>query len=546
MYDTDDVSSYNPQVSPFDESDTAESEAGKSSDPCEHQDWIRFDFSNEKSFERTLPVFCSIGGKEYSGRNWARILSDLTENEIHKRNPALSDLTTQNVIISRRERPFFLKEKIEGLHCEFLSNGYWINLNYNIPHLIEIIAALSIHCGYSKDEIVLCGISRTPGATAGVTSPDQPTKTYDIALAEAEKYLLSAGRKGATAQELIDAVRPGTALAPTKRTLENSTNVISMPDDKYVHADAFVDLDEAAETIGRILKTHFASFNGYSNKQLLFNAATQDLSMFLNDNDCEDADSVYQIARFLFEKRAVAGHPYTFSASHIFEAAPDFPATLKGLMVNYARHNSGLLRSDDAKEYLRQTLQSNGNIGQILHISQDNTFLIYSSNSYLLSEMLGIKDEWVSTLHAKLDNLFREANVAYVIPRDIRKEWFQTLPALPMSLGWTPLLLQDIMQKFPDVGFKSVKSDLSQPYDTLAAAFVQSDSQLQTFPDVVTLFLQDRHTLPWRTTCDSLRLELKEAGMLDGNELIYALPKALKDPRFAWSDEGQTVYVRGN
>ena len=210
-------------------------------------------------------------------------------------------------------------------------------------------------------------------------------------------------------------------------------------------------------------------------------------------------------------------------------------------MVNYARHNSGLLRSDDAKEYLRQTLQSNGNIGQILHISQDNTFLIYSSNSYLLSEMLGIKDEWVSTLHAKLDNLFREANVAYVIPRDIRKEWFQTLPALPMSLGWTPLLLQDIMQKFPDVGFKSVKSDLSQPYDTLAAAFVQSDSQLQTFPDVVTLFLQDRHTLPWRTTC-----ELKEAGMLDGNELIYALPKALKDPRFAWSDEGQTVYVRGN
>ena len=49
-----------------------------------------------------------------------------------------------------------------------------------------------------------------------------------------------------------------------------------------------------------------------------------------------------------------------------------------------------------------------------------------------------------------------------------------------------------------------------------------------------------------RTTCDALRLELKEAGMLDGNELINALPRALKDSRFAWSDEGQTVYVRGN
>ena len=63
MYDTDDVSSYNPQASSFDVSDKAESsEAGKSSDPSEHRDWIRFNFSNEKSFERTLPIFCSIGG----------------------------------------------------------------------------------------------------------------------------------------------------------------------------------------------------------------------------------------------------------------------------------------------------------------------------------------------------------------------------------------------------------------------------------------------------------------------------------------------------
>lgn len=546
MYDKDDVSSCNQPVSLSEEGGTVGSEASSFSCSSEHKDLIRLNFSNFKSFERTLPAYCSIGGKEYSGRNWARILSAITENEIHKGNPALSDLTANNVVYTHTGRPFFLKEKVEGLNCELLSNGFWINLNFNIPRLIEIIAAFCIHCGYSKDDIVLCGISRTAGATATGTSQDEQPKTYDITLADAEKYILSAGRTGATAQELINAVRPGTALAPTKRTLENSTNVISMPNGKYVHADAFVDLDEAAEAIGKILKTHFASFNGYSNKQLLFNAATQDLSMFLNDNDCEDAGSVYQIARFLFEKRAVAGHPYTFAASHIFEIAPNFPSTLKGLMVNYARHNNGLLRSDDAKEYLRQTQQSNGNIGQVLQISQDSTFLIYSSTSYLLSEMLGLKDERISELHARLDDLFREANVAYVIPRDIRKEWFQTLPPLPMSLNWTPLLLQDIMQKFPGVGFKPVKTDLSQPYDTLAAAFVQSDSQLQTFPDVVTLFLQDRHTLPMRTTCEALRLELKEAKMLDGNELINALPRALKDPRFAWSDEGQTVFVRGN
>ena len=41
-------------------------------------------------------------------------------------------------------------------------------------------------------------------------------------------------------------------------------------------------------------------------------------------------------------------------------------------------------------------------------------------------------------------------------------------------------------------------------------------------------------------------LELRDAGMLENGEMIYALPKALNDYRFAWSNENKTVYVRGN
>ena len=41
--------------------------------------------------------------------------------------------------------------------------------------------------------------------------------------------------------------------------------------------------------------------------------------MLLNDNDCDNIDAVYAIARFFFEKKAVTGKPYKFSMPHIFE-----------------------------------------------------------------------------------------------------------------------------------------------------------------------------------------------------------------------------------
>lgn len=149
-------------------------------------------------------------------------------------------------------------------------------------------------------------------------------------------------------------------------------------------------------------------------------------------------------------------------------------------------------------------------------------------------------------MHDRLDDLFRKANVAYVIPRDINTTWLNTLPLLPRGLDWTRLLLQEVLDKYPAIGFKSISPDLNQTHDTLAAAFVPIDSPLQSFPDVVTLFMEEHHTLPMRMPGEDLRLELRDAGMLENGEMIYSLPKALNDYRFAWSNENKTVYVRGN
>lgn len=517
--------------------------------------WIKYDFTNARNFERTVPVYCSIAGIPIEGKNWARILVGITERELDSHNPAMEKLYKCALIATRKGRPYLMEERLEGLHCAQLSNGYWVCINYNIPRLLEMIHMLCLKCGYADEQIIIYGVakpsahiqkektvSKSVKEKQGATTPSGNS----ISLDKAEEYLRSVGLQGATIKELIAAVQPNAAVSPTASILDSSMSIIAMPGNRYVHVDCFVDMDEAEDALGQILRTHFAQFDGYSNNQLLFGAASKELSMFLNDNDCENIDAVYSIARFLFEKKPAAGTPYKFSTPHIFEKEPDYPMTLRGLMIHRARSNGGLLYASDAKDYLQKTLLTYGGIGQLLQIGSSNTFLLYDSDRYLLSEFLGIDDAWCMRMHDRLDDLFRKANVAYVIPRDINTAWLATLPTLPYGLDWTLLLLQEVLDKYPAIGFKSISPDLNQTYDTLSAAFVPIDSPLQTFPDIVALFMEEHHNLPMRMSGEDLRLELREAGMLENGEMIFALPKALNDYRFAWSNENKTVYVRGN
>lgn len=526
--------------------------------------WIKCDFENSQSFAYTVPVHCSIGGEPIEANNWARILVGITERELAKNNPAMDMLHKESLIAAKKGRPYLLEERLERLHCAQLSNGNWVCLNYNIPRLVEMIQALCLRCGYKKEQMVLYGApkySSTGVKTAETKSSSVKKKDgrkdekknetsttlgSGVPIEKSEAFLQSAGLLGATAKEIIKAVQPDAAVSSTTAALEASMNVITMPNNRYVHVDSFVDLDEAEEAMGKILRTHFAQFGGYSNNQLLFGAASQELSMFLNDNDCENIDSVYAIARFFFEKKAVVGEAYKFSMPHIFEKEPDYPMTLRGLMIHLARSNGGMLHASDAKDFLQKTMLTYAGLRTLLQIGSSNTFLMYDSERYLLSESLGIDDAWCMQMHNRLDDLFRKANVAYVIPRDINTTWLNTLPLLPRDLDWTRLLLQEVLDKYPVIGFKSISPDLNQTHDTLAAAFVPIDSPLQSFPDVVTLFMEEHHTLPMRMPGEDLRLELRDAGMLENGEMIYSLPKALDDYRFAWSNENKTVYVRGN
>lgn len=401
----------------------------------------------------------------------------------------------------------------------------------------------------SEEEIKRTTISSNQSTSKKIkiasTQTPQKKSEKGVSIDQAEKYIKDSGLNGATVQEIIDHVQPGAAVFPTKNALNECSRVILMPGDRYVHVDSFVDLEEAEEEMERILKTHFFQFGGYSNNKLLFGAASHEMSLFLNDNDCESIDSVYALAQYFFAKKRNE-NAYTFSYPHIFDKMPDYPLTLKGLMINLARMNGGVLDSEEAKYYLQKTILSYGSIVQLLQISSSDTFLYYDEKRFLLTESIGINKSFIQSIHDRLDDLFRQANVAYVIPRDITVSWLYTLPALSQNLPWTILLLQEMLRNFPDIGFRSITSELGQASNTIAAAFVPVNSPLQSFSDVVTLYMQDKYPLPKRMTCEELRRELREAGMLEGNELIYALPKALNDYRFNWTDENKMVLVRGS
>ena len=412
-----------------------------------------------------------------------------------------------------------------------------------------------LHCGYKENQIVIYGVPKND-----ISKNDNNTKQTILTKREdtmaknstrssfninrAESFLASIGLKGATIDEIIAAVQPEAFIYQAVSELCSDMNIILMPGNRYVHVSAFVDLDEAADFMSKILHTHFRQFGGYSNNKLLFGAAENDLSMFLNDNDCADIDSVYSLAYYFFGKEP--SPKYHFEYPHIFEKKPDYPPNLKGLMINLARMNEGILNAESAKEYLKKAMLTYGGINQLLQISSSDIFLMYAPDKYLLSESLNINKEWLQELHDCLDKLFCQEDVAYIIPRDISSNWLSSLPNLTVNLPWTLLLLQEVIKKYPEIGFKLITAQLSQTFNTIAAAFVPADSPIQSFADLVTLFMQERHKLPKRMSCEELRLELRDAGMLQGGELISALPRALKDYRFSFTDNNKTVYVRGN
>ncbi len=178
----DDFSSYIRFVTEYNEKSTDKEEPENAIDEAEAKDdleqaeddnpvrnispdWIKFDYRNPKDFMKTEPAYVSIGGHEIKAKKWAGILFNLTEWELEN-NSDLMDSLTDKPLKGKSGRPFLMQDRVYGLTCQQLSNGYWLNLNYSIPQLIKIIVELCMYCGYTRDEIIIYGAKKSSNESA--------------------------------------------------------------------------------------------------------------------------------------------------------------------------------------------------------------------------------------------------------------------------------------------------------------------------------------------------------------------------------------------
>ena len=83
-----------------------------------------------------------------------------------------------------------------------------------------------------------------------------------------------------------------------------------------------------------------------------------------------------------------------------------------------------------------------------------------------------------------------------------------------------------------------------QSIETLHTMLVENNSPIQNFGDVVISCLLENDVEERTFKAEDLRWILVKADILQGNELIWNMPKALKgDSRFAWDAKGESVTV---
>ena len=296
-----------------------------------------------------------------------------------------------------------------------------------------------------------------------------------------------------------------------------------------------IDLEEGKNGIREILHTHFLALSGYSNVGLLWSAAQNSLSMFLNDNAINSIDD---FGHFLI--RAFKNE-FVFSLPHIWRNKPDYPQSSRGLIINLARQHGGIVTREQIDDFFSRIKLTTLYNSFVLDRGQ---ILFYDKEKFILTESVNPSVERCSLLAKALHMLFSCENEPFIVLRDISFSWFSCLPDLPGGLQWTPLLLQELVRICPDIGYRVISPDLKgRALDTVGVAIVSNKSEIGTFADIVHRFSYKKYKLPFRISAEELRLDLRKAGMLDGNELIYNMHKALKDYRFAFSDENRTVMI---
>lgn len=381
--------------------------------------------------------------------------------------------------------------------------------------------------------------------TASPTAPEAFARPSAVSplREQVEKLVLTADLEGMSLKQLCD--QASTTMAALKQVRDASHKLVDMGD-KLVHVDAFVDWEEAAAKLAEILEKLLTKNNGYVSSSQLYDFAKVEMQMFLNDNDIDDEQSIYCIARHLFEKEGWHGVRYAFASSgHISRGGKDALYKTMDVIDKFAREHNGFFRYDDLVAYLEQVDVRTGNLRGQMRIGDEPRFFYYSGVEIISAKSMAIDETWLAQAEKALKRLFADVG-DHIVLRSIDPIWYEQLPALPGRRPWTPMLLQYVLQFYGrQLAAKTVGAELNQRYDALHAMLVSWNSEVQTFADAVIAYLVDCGISERQFEAEKLRETLVRGRLIAGNELYKNMPKAIgRDPRFAWDAAGENVSIK--
>ena len=359
-------------------------------------------------------------------------------------------------------------------------------------------------------------------------------------IAEIENIVSQADLDGMDYHRLKETIK--ITMGELRELVQKSSKLVEI-NSLVFHVDAFVDWDEGATALGSILEKLMQKNNGYVSAIQLYDFARVEMSMFLNDNGINNERAVFDIAQNLFGEGTTSKKYNFVGKTHISELNVAIKNNFD-IFCRYAEEFGGVVKVADLVEYLNSVNVKTGNLNAQLRIQSDSKFFYYDEHTLIYGPSMHIDEQWMETVKSALMKLFADVG-DHIILRDINEFWYSKLPTLPKDLNWTPLLLQGILRFYgEDLNAKTIMAMEGQSFIKLHSMLVSEASPIQNFGDAVISYLEDNDIEQRLFDAEELRQLLVDAKMLQGNELIYNMPKALaRDERFSWDLNGTEVRV---
>ena len=324
---------------------------------------------------------------------------------------------------------------------------------------------------------------------------------------------------------------------------------IILINEKYYHINSIEDFDDAADIILDTIQAQFRKEQGYTSAKMLYNELHIKLEDFFFDNGGFDSQiEIYDIAKYLFEKTNYKGFCFVFADNkHIWESEPDYPKTYLGLLSHWAKLQNGIITRNEMLEYLERIGSNNPSVAFSWLMLDDNqnpkekVFLMYDEYRFVLADMCGIDEVFLSNIQSGLEELFDGDE--YLSFDDISDYFYSTLPELPNGVYWSSHMIKSIL-KFYDLGFFTVAAGSGSDLRIQDAAIVKKYSIYKTFSDVLWSEINRDYELPREFSATEFRQILLHKGFIHGSEKLYSVHTTVEgDLRFLWTDNNKTVTV---